>query len=353
MSPPHTLFIAHGAGGVGWYRCALPAMALGHDWVGLVGEGRATKIRAGVTARPFALADIDDYEVVVMSMLQPGWARTVRRLQAAGTTVIADVDDYFQALSKQRDYELAGSWSRKLVEGMEMMLRLVDGIVVSTDFLAHKYRTLNANIRVCRNGIDLRRYAYERPPRDSVTIGWAGGAGHKDALTAWLPQVAGLMRRHPDVHFSTVGQPYGQPLEAEFGTERVSVIPWGVLETYPASMAAFDIVLAPAGKTNFYRGKSDLRWLEASALGVPCVADPFVYPDIDPGVTGLHATSPQEAGAAIERLLQDSAYRASIGAAAHEHVREHRSFPVAARQWDAALQELGSARHAPASPVSA
>lgn len=340
MSLPRTLFVGRGSAAICWYRCALPATALGQDWVGLEGEGRLAKIRTGVTARPFAYDDLFDYEVVVIQMAEAGWTPTIRELQAGGATVLVEIDDYFQAVRKLRDHEGSDHWSRKRVEGLERVMRLADGVICSTDFLARRYRALNPVVRVCRNGIDLRRYAYERPARDGVTVGWAGGVGHREALGAWLPEIAGVMRRRPEVSFTTVGQPYGKALQAEFGTERVTAIPWGALESYPASMTAFDIALAPAGRSNLYRGKSDLRWLEAGALGIPCIADPSVYPDIEPGVTGLHAATPREAGAALERLVGNAELRAVIGAAAHAHVRDHRSAEVAARQWDAVLREL-------------
>ena len=39
-------------------------------------------------------------------------------------------------------------------------------------------------------------------------------------------------------------------------------------DVYPATrMTLMDIALAPAGKSNFFRGKSDLRWLEAERAG--------------------------------------------------------------------------------------
>jgi hypothetical protein len=57
-------------------------------------------------------------------------------------------------------------------------------------------------------------------------------------------------------------------------------------------MTIFDVAIAPSAENNLFRGKSDLRWLEASALSVPLVAHPDVYPEIEDGVTGVHARTP-------------------------------------------------------------
>jgi hypothetical protein len=159
-------------------------------------------------------------------------------------------------------------------------MKLADGLICSTEFLAERYRTFNPNVFVCRNGIDLRRYDVTKPQRPTVNIGWAGGTGHRDAMQPWLTVVADILREHPHIRFVTIGARIADELQEQFGKERVLSLPFAPFETYPAAMTLFDIALAPAGRNNFFRGKSDLRWLEASALSTPVIADPMVYPYI-------------------------------------------------------------------------
>ena len=82
------------------------------------------------------------------------------------------------------------------------------------------------------------------------------------------------MHEREDIRFVSVGQPFARDLEPRVRRRARLTVPFSTFETYPASMTLFDVALAPAGRTNFYRGKSDLRWLEASALGMPLIADP-------------------------------------------------------------------------------
>ena len=103
-------------------------------------------------------------------------------------------------------------------------------------------------------------------------------------------------------------------------------------------MSNFDVALAPAARTSFFRAKSDLRWLEASALGIPVVADPGVYPDIEHGVTGLHAATPSEAAEHLHALAGSRELRERIGAAAREHVTRARRIEVVAEEWRAVLE---------------
>jgi len=151
-----------------------------------------------------------------------------------------------------------------------------------------------------------------------------------------------VMRERPDTHFVSIGQPFARWLEPEFGA-RTLAIPFTALEVYPAAMTHFDIALAPAGKGDYFKGKSDLRWLEAAAMSLPCIADPEVYPEIEHGVTGFHASTPAEMGEILRELIADPELRARVGRQAHAYVAEHRTAQVVSRSWAAVLQEVAGA----------
>jgi Glycosyl transferases group 1 len=191
---------------------------------------------------------------------------------------------------------------------------------------------------VCRNGVDLKRYALTLPERDYVGIGWSGATGHLLAMKPWLAEVEALMQERADTKFVSVGQGFASLLSERFGPERCMSIPFTSLETYPSSMTLYDIALAPAGDNTFFRGKSDLRWLEASAIGIPLVADPLVYPEIESDVTGLHASTPDEVREHLSSLISDAGLRSRIGNAAKAYVTEHRTIQTTVEDWAVALQ---------------
>jgi glycosyltransferase involved in cell wall biosynthesis len=159
-------------------------------------------------------------------------------------------------------------------------------------------------------------------------------------MQRWLPAVAAVLRARSDVRFSTVGSAFADELVDEFGPERCRSLPFAPLEMYPASMSTFDVALAPSGNNNLFRGKSDLRWLEASALGIPVVGDPAVYGELEDGVTGLAASTPEEAEQAILALVDDADRRRALGAAARAYVAEHRRIEVVAERWAEVLREV-------------
>jgi glycosyltransferase involved in cell wall biosynthesis len=117
-------------------------------------------------------------------------------------------------------------------------------------------------------------------------------------------------------------------------------VPFAAIEQYPAAMTAMDIALGPAAHTGFYRGKSDLRWLEAGALGVPIVAHPLVYPRIENGVTGFHATTMQEVEALLTVLVDDASLRRVVGHNARSYVRRERSAEVTSLAWKEVLAHV-------------
>jgi glycosyltransferase involved in cell wall biosynthesis len=342
-SLPRTLFIARGKGAPAWYRCGLPALALGCDWVGLGGTPAEPALMTGRVPGDFTLESAADYDVIVLQQASgAAWLHQVRAWQAAGARVLYEVDDWLRGVRRVEAHALREHLDRKAVAERELVMRVCDGMIVSTDWLAERYRAFNPAVHVCRNGIDLRRYALTRPAREHVGIGWAGGTGHLSALRPWLAPVAEVMRTRPATRFTTVGQPFADQLVGEFGPERARSIPVTALEVYPSVMTHFDVALAPAGDGGFFRGKSDLRWLEASALGVPVVGDPAVYPEIEHGVTGFHAASPAEARDALAALVDDPALRARVGAAAQAHVRERRRIEVAAEAWAGVLRAVAA-----------
>ena len=163
---PKTLFIGWGVSVVSYYRAFLPAVALGADYVAWIGDDKASNIHliTGLGARPPKLEELFDYDVIVLQ--QPRgveWLKFIRELQAAGVTVLYEIDDYVQSARKIKSHELTDIFDAEFVGQMEMAMRVTDGIICSTDYLARRYRRFNDRTWACYNGIDLKRYAYPTP----------------------------------------------------------------------------------------------------------------------------------------------------------------------------------------------
>jgi len=340
LDPSRVLFVGLGKSAVGWYRCYLPAMHMGADWVGLAGEPPEMVFQTGLVKGTSTMPNFEDYDVVVLQ--QPrgqGWFRIIKRLQSKGVKVVFEVDDYLHAIHKMPEHDYKEFFSKDELARLELNMRACDALVCSTPYIGRRYHTFNQNVWVCRNGVDLGRYRLTRPPRPTVNIGWAGATGHNRALAPWLTAVGRVMAERPATTFVTIGMNYADALETAFPNRTLS-IPFTLIDTYPSAMTMFDVALAPAGKSAFFQGKSDLRWLEAAALGVPIVADPQTYPDITHGVDGFHANSAAEVPELLRELVDDEELRTRVGANARKYVEEKRDMRVAVRQWEAMFEAL-------------
>lgn len=324
-----------GKSAVMWYRVALPAINIGADWVGVAGEPPGLRVLTGLVKGNTTLPRYEDYKVVVIQ--QPSgnaWLRLIHRLKETGITVLYEVDDYLHGVGKQQTHDFSKHYTKKRLAEHEMCMRVCDGIICSTDYIARRYARHNRKIYVCRNGLDLGRYNLTRPSRPTVNFGWAGATGHIATLLPYLNELLPIMRERDDTCFVAIGQPgLAQAFGQELGAERAVGVPWTQLESYPAAMCMIDIAIAPSSHTAWYRGKSDLRWLEAGALGIPIIADPYIYPEIEHGVTGFHAADPKEMSEVARILLADDELRQRVGEAAREYVRERRSMEAMAPQW--------------------
>jgi glycosyltransferase involved in cell wall biosynthesis len=106
-----------------------------------------------------------------------------------------------------------------------------------------------------------------------------------------------------------------------------------------------DIALAPLERNNiFCRAKSEIKFVEAGALGVPVIASRVdAYCDaITDGVNGYLASNETEWVAALRSLIQDRSLRLRMGQAALLTVRDR--YGSAARTGDLQrlLTKLGS-----------
>jgi glycosyltransferase involved in cell wall biosynthesis len=333
-------FVGLGANAVCWYRCVLPAMALASDWMGIVGRPPEMRFVTGLVKGSTQRPEWGDYKLVVVQ--QPRgreWARWIQAARERGIKVVYEIDDYVHGIARMPEHDFRQHFGRDDLAEMELCMKLCDAMICSTDYLGRRYRKYNRHVHVCENGLDLDRYRLTRPPRKTVNLGWAGATGHQRSVVGWLEAVGRIMERHDNTCFISIGQAFADYFKSTFPTRVVS-IPFTLVDIYPAAMTMFDIALAPAGPGNFFRGKSDLRWLEAGALGIPTIANPIVYPRIEHGITGFKAENPQQVEELLELLLGDEELRIEVGENARRYVAEERSMAVAAQAWIQAFREI-------------
>lgn len=338
------LFSGLGTTRVAWYRCVLPAMYTQKDWAGVANDPPQLAFMSGFVDGATKMPEYESYDIVVLQ--QPRgqkWFTYINELKARGITVLYEIDDYVHGIRKLPHHDFANYFKKADITKMELCMRACDGLIVSTDYLAQRYRSFNRNVWVCENGLDLVRYAYSRPQRpsvngvDVVTLLWAGATGHGRSAAPWINEVKTIMAEFEHVNFLSIGQDFTGPL-SEFGS-RARALPFAALDTYPAAMAGGDISLAPLGQTAWHRAKSDLRAMESAALGITIVADRHYENSVVDRETGYIVDSATEARERIEHLIRTPALIRKTGNNARVHAGKHFGMSTRRSSWETALNE--------------
>jgi glycosyltransferase involved in cell wall biosynthesis len=244
------------------------------------------------------------------------------------------------------------------VQEQRQTLERCDYTLTTTEFLADLLAAEGKPVLIHRNALAADWIAWSAqagrevaPEPGRVTLGYVSGSKtHDYDFAEAAGALAEVMRRHPEVRLRTVG-PLSVPEVLAPLADRidtVDAVPW---ERVPWELARLDVNLAPLEQANPYcNAKSELKWIEASALGLVTVASRtqcFEHA-VRPGETGFLAGDPAEWAAVLERLVTAPALRRDVGAAARADVLERYRPEVRSAELVAALRGLRTAHRAPA-----
>lgn len=221
-------------------------------------------------------------------------------------------------------------------------LRNADALVVSTPHLKETYQQFNGQIHVLENSLDFkgdRKFVgwdtVSVRKHKGVRIGWIGGRSHFDDLMMVAPALRETLIQNPSVTLCLVNSAVKSSCEALgkpypfAGLKNVHYVDRSVpINRYAEFMAhfGFDIGIAPLVDCNFNRSKSNLRWLEYSALKIPAVATKISHftKSIKDGQTGLliENNDLQKWQNALQHLIDNSTEREKIGRNAYKEIKK-------------------------------
>jgi glycosyltransferase involved in cell wall biosynthesis len=334
--PNDVLFVGNGNTANSWYRCFLPAIKLQTDWAGIIDEpgGKNYYMLTGSANNGMQIPHFDKYKIVVLQMpFGLRWATLIKHLRNQGIKVLYEIDDDLHAIAKMPGHTYAEK-IRKRLRAYELCMGASDGIITATDFLADRLRKFNSNVWVCENHIDVERYQLSRNRKDSnVVIGFSGGIGHENTLNKWLEYIK-IATEDDHVEFMSIGARYGDLVPGG------KSIPFVQVEQYPGALSNFDISLAPGADNNFFRAKGQLKWIEASALGIPTIAFRTPYVDIVNGQDGIVVNDKFEFRDALCNLINDGTLRKMLGENARARVIEEYNIERGIQQWINVFESL-------------
>ena len=350
-------------GGIGYYRAYAPAKALrakGID-IDVKGYDLSHDIKKDDVFGSYRKV-FKPYDLVVIKQADTANAgKLIGACKSLKIPIAMDLDDLIIELDPdnpavEKGYEQGGTKQAMAIGALSM----VDALFTSTQPLADEYKKflkerykMDMPVYVLPNCMDETLWSkINRTEADkNVVLGWQGSITHDADIKLILPVVIKLMKKYPNLVLSLTGGIRQETYDKLFANELEQdlldriVINQGTesYKNFPEYMSRheWDIGIIPLRDTRFTRGKSHIKWMENSLLGVPTVASrTFPYtepihgvPVIINGETGLLASDDTEWEAHLELLINDPKKRRYLARDARNFVINNWQYKQHTDKW--------------------
>jgi glycosyltransferase involved in cell wall biosynthesis len=278
----------------------------------------------------------------------------LQKLRQQGTTIICEIDDDLFSIEPELGLISPPGEGQKM--WLRQILRFADGVIVSTANLAARLRGLNANIEIVPNALDDRLFEPSRNMAEKkktgttipTVLGYMGTMTHLADLLSIIQPLRSLLARYsPRVRLEIVGVGESELLQQAFAGLPVQVlrVPPGAV-AYPGFVdwmqraLDWDFALAPLIDSTFTRSKSDIKFLDYSAQGIPGIFSdvPAYRRTVRHLENGILAKDPASWWTWLDRLVRDDDLRRRLARKAHQDVWHGRMLQTEATRWDLALR---------------
>jgi glycosyltransferase involved in cell wall biosynthesis len=328
------------------YQCDNPAVL--HTWQEDLDDPRPSADVPGLTVGQYVRAAIDHFceqaDIVIWHpMYYPkSFDLFMEMKHKHQKPFIMEVDDnYVDVPTWNEAYHSFRNGSSFRSISLQSM-KEADAIMVTTPHLGETYLNINPEVYVIENSLDFkgdRKFVgwdkVSVRKHKGTRIGWIGGRAHFDDLMMISPVLKEVLWKHEDVTLVLINSAIKEScklLGKEYpfeGLQNVHYADRSVPINRYASFASsfgFDIGLAPLVDCNFNRSKSNLRWLEYSALKIPTIATGISHfnQSIKPWEDGIliEENDLNKWKDAIELLIADKNLREQLGRNAYKRVKK-------------------------------
>jgi glycosyltransferase involved in cell wall biosynthesis len=353
--------------GCNYVRLLLPMWANGWDgnYVGLNSPTKTVDMCA---------KSIEEADVVVFHRPENHlWHKVALECKRAGKKIVFDNDDTFKLDTYHPFYAISG---KKFKKNVKMKNDLIynfihnsDLVTTTTDFLAEEYKSHNDNVLVLPNCVNPMDWGEpERNEGDVIRIGLTGSVSyaHDFEVIGKLIQELGKRDDVKIILFgqNSIGKAQNKLLtkderalerrilkkELAFwgGIKNIEHFPWCPMHEYFDTLneTKMDLMLIPRRDNNFNKAKSNVKYLEASMLEIPCIMSKFkdgnspYEKDID-GENGILVKNTlAEWRDAVNKLIDDKKLRRKMGKIAKKYVLKNYDINKRGKEWLNAYKKL-------------
>lgn len=301
-------------GAIGWYRIVNPLQKLGANIeiglrVGAIPEV-AKKIKELGDIWVCKMADNENIDHIYATLKE-----------LTGSKFVLDLDDDIDNVDPSHpEYE-------QLEERKHMRIRMVqmaDHVIVATEQIKQSIKQLNPYCTVIPNAIDPEIWKVKNKKRNDgkIRIGWMSSGSHFVDSPIIEDIMVEIIQQYPNVEFHIAGMIHNDTKGLRWYHHKGT---YGY-KPFPKFYAdlGIDIAIAPLKDIHFNRCKSNIKYLEASMLGIPTVAsDVIPYQCIEHGKTGYLASTSGQFKKYLQWLIENEEKRIEMGKAAKKYVLEN------------------------------
>jgi glycosyltransferase involved in cell wall biosynthesis len=326
-------------------------------------DGDKTSLRTDKIDDQTRARAVLDADIVVFHRPNDDRALEIAKiLKKQGKKIVMDNDDTYKGFDLTKLGKLADKFGQ-VEKAIDVFGKEADLITCSTEFLKQEYSRLNPNVVVLPNCVDPDDWPEEdeilRNNSEKIRIGFVGSVGLHTDIQAFIP-VLDYLKTRKDVQLVVFALPadtkeshdvhnYYKP-EFEFWMSyNVEWQPFVPIQDYVETLnnLKLDLLLIPRSDDYFNRCKSNLKFLEASMLQIPVVAQGFKdgnspYQDTEDSKYMKVVTDNSKWLEEIIPLIESKELRIAQGKKAREYVLSRYQIKDNIHKWVEAYDNLFS-----------
>lgn len=227
---------------------------------------------------------------------------------------------------------------------------LSDAVICSTEFLKENLERMfpGKPVHVIPNSIDFAVWdnlktteVLEKKP-GMIRIIYSGCGNHSGDLETIKPVLLALLDEYENLEIVMIQK--FKCFEDVKHPRFIQMGRWSAIHQFPSFLKSLDgdIGIAPLRDNDFNRAKSNLRWLEYSALKIPTVASPIrpFKDSISHNSNGLLCATKRDWFEALQVLIEDKQTRQRLGETAYGDVKERFNMDKIALKYADTLKEI-------------
>jgi len=326
-----------------YVRCLLPMRKIGFS---ADKEGLSKK---SVDRRISAQRAIQSDIVVFQRPDEEAKYKAALMLKKLGKKIVFENDDTYRSLDDEMKLGKLLSYRQ---EWIEKFLKISDLVITTTPTLKKEYEEFNDNVVVCKNCVDPFDWGEpEHYNNDKFRIGLVGSVLLNNDFNS-IKKALSKIKDDKDIQLVVFGMPpkakstklaqkvYKKEFDFwnNFNIDWFPFVPMGEYIQTLKEMK-MDLMLIPRKDNYFNRCKSNLKYLEASMLEVPVIAQGFksgdspYQKDIKNWKNGVICIEDDEWLPAIYKLKENKKLRHKLGSRARKYVLKNYNINKHYKSW--------------------